>query len=165
MARASPGERRRAVAGVLALAFALAAAGAARGQMLESFATDSLTVVTGDGERHRFRVELALTAEQRAQGLMFRRQLARDAGMLFVYRPARPVSMWMKNTPIPLDMLFIDREGRVVKVAERAVPGSLQSIDSGGPVKGVLELPGGTAERLGIAPGARVLHASFGSQG
>ncbi len=164
MARTSQEERRRAVAGLLALAFALAPIGTGRGQMLESFATDSLTVVTGDGERHRFRVELALTAEQRAQGLMFRRKLARDAGMLFVYRPPQPVSMWMKNTPIPLDMLFIDRAGRVVKVAERAVPGSLRSIDSGGLVKGVLELPGGTAERLGIAPGARVLHSSFGPE-
>lgn len=152
---------------VLAAALLAAAAGLAqagwRQVAVESFEQDRLTVVTEDGARHEFRVELALTPEEQSQGLMYRRSLDADAGMLFVYRPPQHVSMWMKNTPIPLDMLFIDADGDVVRVAERAVPMSRETIESGRPVKGVLELNGGTADRLGIGAGARVLHSAFGT--
>lgn len=122
--------------------------------------TSELTI-EGAAGRHRFQVELATTPEQRMQGLMFREALAPDAGMLFVYAGERPVGMWMKNTLIPLDMLFIDGAGRIVNIAERTVPGSLETIPSAGPVKGVLELNGGTAARLGIMPGDRVVHPMF----
>ncbi len=128
---------------------------------LASFEKDELTVVTKEGEEHRFEIELALDHKQRAQGLMFRRQLAADAGMLFVYKPARELTMWMQNTFLPLDMLFIRADGQIVKIVERAVPESLKPIPSDEPVTGVLELNGGTASRLGIKVGDRVAHSTF----
>ena len=93
---------------------------------------------------------------------MYRRSLADDAGMLFVYGSEGMVSMWMRNTFIPLDMLFIAGDGRIVRIAERTVPQSLETISSGRPVIGVLEVNGGTAARLGIQPGDRVLYRAFG---
>jgi len=130
---------------------------------LQTFRQDSLVIETAAGQRHRFTVELALSSAQHAQGLMYRRMLAPDAGMLFLYGHERDVMMWMKNTLIPLDMLFIAADGRVVRIAERAVPGSLETIPSGKPVTAVLELNGGTAARLGIAAGDRVRYAAFGT--
>jgi len=129
---------------------------------LERFETGKLVIATSGGARHAFTVELARTSEQRAQGLMYRRALARDRGMLFIYPRVQDVAMWMKNTYIPLDMLFIAPDGRIVKIVERTVPHSLRTIGSGQPVKGVLELAGGSVDRLGIAPGDRVLHEAFG---
>lgn len=129
---------------------------------LERFETGKLVVATSDGARHAFTVELARTPAQRAQGLMYRRALARDRGMLFIYPRVQDIAMWMKNTYIPLDMLFIAPDGRIVKIVERTVPHSLRTIGSGQPVKAVLELAGGSSERLGIAPGDRVLHEAFG---
>ena len=128
---------------------------------LHTFERDQVTIETAEGARHHFEVELALNAEQQAQGLMFRRSLPEQAGMLFLYGKLRPVSMWMKNTRLPLDMLFIDAEGYIVRITERAVPHSLETIFSGVPVAGVLEVNGGTAARLGIQPGDRVLHRAF----
>ena len=93
---------------------------------------------------------------------MYRRDLAGDAGMLFIYERDKPISMWMKNTLIPLDMLFLARDGRIVRIAARAVPMSLQTISSGEEVAAVLELNGGTADRLGIAAGDRVIHPALG---
>ena len=119
--------------------------------------------MTVTGARHDFRIELAVTPEQRAQGLMHRRSLAPDAGMLFVYARTREVAMWMKNTFVSLDMLFISAEGEVVRIAERTEPLSLTTIRSGSPVKGVLEVVAGTVARLGIRPGDRILHPAFGS--
>jgi len=130
---------------------------------LQTFERDSLVIETASGARYPFTVELALDRAQQAQGLMFRRDLAPDAGMLFLYARVREIAMWMKNTLIPLDMLFIAEDGRVVRIAERTVPGSLETIPSGQPVAAVLELNGGTAARLGLAPGDRVLHRSFGT--
>ena len=130
-------------------------------QGLASFERDSLVLRTAEGAEQSFDIELAESPEQQSQGLMYRRSLAADAGMLFVYRPARPVSMWMKNTLIPLDMLFIAEDGVIVKVVERTVPLSLTSISSDRKVRGVLELNGGTADRLGIRPGDRVIHPVF----
>ena len=146
----------------LALAGTLAIGGAARSAApLQTFERDVLVIETEDGRRHRFEVELALDSEQRAQGLMYRRSLADDAGMLFLYGHEWPVSMWMKNTFIPLDMLFIAGDGRIVWIVERTVPNSLETISSGRPVAGVLEVIGGTVARLGIQPGDRVLHRAF----
>ncbi len=127
------------------------------------FPRSELVIVSGSG-RHEFTVEMAVTPEQRAQGLMHRRRMAPNAGMLFDYdRQAGRASMWMKNTYIPLDMLFIKADGEIESIAERTVPHSLETISSKGPVHGVLELNGGTAARLGIAPGDIVEHRLFGT--
>lgn len=124
--------------------------------MLGKFETGSLAIVT-DAGRHEFKIELALTPEQRGQGLMYRREMAADAGMLFDFaaRPGR-ASMWMKNTFIPLDMLFIKSGGEIESIVERTVPHSLEAVSSRGSVRYVLELNGGTVARLGIGPGDRV---------
>jgi uncharacterized membrane protein (UPF0127 family) len=94
---------------------------------------------------------------------MFRKSLPPDAGMLFDYRTPSTASMWMKNTLIPLDMLFVDEQGRVVNIHERAVPGSLDPIAAMAPARAVIELNGGTAARLGIKPGDRVIFPIFGN--
>jgi uncharacterized membrane protein (UPF0127 family) len=136
-----------------------------------AFATPSLAVVTfdkseltieSDGKKHKFTIEVARTPEQSQQGLMFRAKMAADAGMLFLYKTSQPVSMWMYQTLIPLDMLFIAADGRVVNIHERAVPGSTESISSAGPVRAVLELNGGTVSRLKLKPGDRVVHPEIG---
>jgi uncharacterized membrane protein (UPF0127 family) len=147
--------RRRSIIGAI-----LALPVLAKAQPLQTFLRSELEIVTGSG-RYKFRVELAQTPEQMAQGLMFRRSLDADAGMLFDYRSVQPVSFWMRNTLIPLDMLFISEDGRIAGIHERAVPLSEQAILSPGPVRAVLELNGGTAARLGIKPGDRVLHQAF----
>ena len=113
--------------------------------------------------RHRFKLEMALTEKQQQRGLMFRRSLAPDAGMLFDYGSPQIITMWMRNTLIPLDMIFIGADGRIINIAERAVPGSLTAIASAGAARAVLEVNGGTASRLGIKPGDRVRHAIFGT--
>jgi len=118
--------------------------------------TRSLTIVTASG-KHSFTIEIADKPETQARGLMYRKSLARDAGMLFVYPANGPISMWMKNTYIPLDMLFIDDKGRITHIAERTVPQSTAIIRSNGPVRAVLEVNGGTVSRLGIARGDRVV--------
>ncbi len=128
---------------------------------LEVFARDRIIIESAAGGRHRFDVELALTPGEQAQGLMFRRKLPANAAMLFIYRREAPVAMWMKNTLIPLDILFVAGDGRIVKVVERAVPQSLETIWSGGPVLAVLEINGGTAARLAIRPGDRILYSAF----
>ena len=149
---------------LLLLAAAVAAnlfALSARAQ-LQRFATSELTIVTATGP-HRFTVEVAETPAQMEQGLMFRRTLALDAGMLFDYKAPTVATMWMRNTLIPLDMLFVDAQGRIVNIHQRAVPQSLDVIAAGAPVRAVIELNGGTAARLGIAPGDRVQHPIFGN--
>ena len=143
-------------AGLLLLDFGPVAA------QLAQFPTAELTIVTGSGP-HKFKVEVATTPAQLEQGLMFRKKLAPDAGMIFDFKAPQPAMMWMKNTLIPLDMLFVDGEGRIVSLHERAVPGSLETIGSGAPVRAIIELNGGTAARLGIKPGDRVLFPIFGS--
>ncbi len=128
-----------------------------------SFETTPLSIITSDGNRHDFTVEIAATQAQRARGLMFREELAADQGMLFDYQRDLQASMWMKNTLIPLDMLFIDRNGIIKNLRERTVPHSLEPVQAKSRVRGVLELAGGTVSRLGIRPGDRVLHPIFGS--
>ena len=141
---------------LLIVGLSLAAHAGAGEPQLSELLIDSAT------GRHAFMVEIADTPEERAIGLMFRRSLDPDRGMLFDYRPARPASMWMKNTYIALDMLFIAADGRVVNIAENTVPGSLDTIVSDGPVCAVLEVSAGTVARLGIAPADRVIHRIFG---
>ncbi|MFM9845238.1 MAG: DUF192 domain-containing protein [Dongiaceae bacterium] len=128
---------------------------AAHSAQLQTFERGQVVIETPGGS-HEIAVELAVTPDQRAQGLMFRRNLGGEEGMLFLYPSDRVATMWMKNTLIPLDMLFIAADGRVVRVAERTVPQSTETISSEEPVRAVLELNGGTAARLGIAAGAVV---------
>ncbi len=129
---------------------------------LQRFETSQLTIVSAGGP-HRFTVELAETPAQMAQGLMFRRSLGADSGMLFDYKEPTVATMWMRNTLIPLDMLFVDEHGRIVNIHERAVPQSDDVIAAAGPVRAVIELAGGAAARLGIKPGDRVLYPIFGN--
>ena len=132
------------------------------GADLQQFPTSELTIISANGP-HQFKVELAETPAQMTQGLMFRTSLAPDAGMLFDYRQPTAATMWMLNTFIPLDMLFVDAQGRIVNIHERAVPRSLDVIAAAEPVRAVIELNGGTAARLGIEPGDRVVHPIFGN--
>jgi uncharacterized membrane protein (UPF0127 family) len=135
------------------------AAGAQSG--FASFDVGGVNIETAGGETHFFLVEIAETPEQRAQGLMFRRQLDAGAGMLFLFGGSEVRGMWMKNTLIPLDMLFIDEEGKIVRIEESTVPHSERAIISGEPVAAVLEVNAGTASRLMIKPGDRVRHPAF----
>lgn len=114
-----------------------------------------LTIVS-QGKVHRFMVEVARTAKQQEIGMMFRRSLAPDRGMIFPYEPAQPVAFWMKNTFIPLDLVFIRADGTVARVAANAEPLSLDPIPSFEPVAAVLEIAGGRAAELGIGPGDKV---------
>ena len=141
--------------------FVAGTGGGAAAAALQSFETSSLTIVSAHG-RHRFTVELAETSAQMQQGLMFRPSLAPDAGMLFDFKEPTVATMWMHNTLIPLDMLFVDANGTIVNIRARAVPKSDAIISAEAPVRAVLELNGGTAARLGIASGDRVLHPIFG---
>jgi len=129
---------------------------------LQRFEPAALTIARATGP-HRFTVEVAETPGQMEQGLMFRKTMAPDAGMLFDYKTPTLATMWMRNTLIPLDMLFVDAQGRIVNIQERAVPQSLDVIAAAAPVRAVIELNGGTAARLGIAPGDRVQHPIFGN--
>jgi uncharacterized membrane protein (UPF0127 family) len=108
-----------------------------------------------------FSVEIATTEEEKTTGLMYRKQLADGKGMLFDFSPEQEVSMWMKNTYIPLDMIFIRADGRILRIAENTEPLSTKIIPSGGLAKGVLEVIAGTAQKYGIAPGDRVAHPLF----
>lgn len=122
-----------------------------------------LSIATASGT-HRFMVEFADTPERRAVGLMHRASMPADHGMLFDFKTDAPVAMWMRNTRIPLDMLFIAKDGRIVNIAERTVPFSETTVPSKGPVRAVLELNGGTSARLGIKPGDRVTHPMFNAE-
>ncbi len=143
-------------AALLALALLLwLQAGDAAEHEAVRFGKAVLTIETAKGI-HTFRVEVARTPEQWARGLMHRTTLAPDAGMLFLFPKARRVSMWMRDTLIPLDMVFITRSGRVAEVIADTQPLSLHRIAPRTPVPSVLEVRAGTAERLGIRPGDRV---------
>lgn len=129
----------------------------AQPQTLQTFTTAPLSIDTAKGPQH-FTVELALTPAQQEQGLMFRRHLTPDAGMLFVVEHPQVMTFWMHDTYIPLDMLFIAAGGRIVDMHERAVPMSDATIVSRAPAIAVLEVNGGTVDRLGIKIGD-VVHA------
>lgn len=121
---------------------------------------DEVRLVT-DEATHVIDAEIADTDEERRTGLMFREEMDEDAGMLFDFDDSRTVTMWMKNTLIPLDMLFIEEDGTILTIARNTKPLSLDVIPSGGPVRYVLELNGGTAKRLGVEPGDRVEYESI----
>jgi uncharacterized membrane protein (UPF0127 family) len=110
---------------------------------------------------HSFTVEIADTDAAREKGLMFRHSLPEGAGMLFDFHEPQDVGFWMKNTYIPLDMIFIRADGRIHRIAENTEPLSTRTIRAGAPVRAVLEVIGGTARKLGIAPGDRVSHPIF----
>lgn len=123
----------------------------------QGFETTTLRLVTQDQSEHWFTVYLATSRWQRARGLSFVEHLPPDQGMLFLFPPRQRIIMWMKDTFIPLDMLFMAPDGRVLQIVENAVPGSLERIYADPGASVVLELNGGTVQRLGIRPGARAL--------
>jgi uncharacterized membrane protein (UPF0127 family) len=116
------------------------------------------------GGKARFAVEVADDFEERARGLMFRENMARFSGMLFVYPAPAKVAFWMKNTLIPLDMVFLDETGTVVSIHEQAVPGDLTPIPGGDNILAVLEVNGGLVRKLGIPLGARMRHPAFSAE-
>ncbi len=122
---------------------------------------DTIEIVGASGV-HAFAVELAANDEERERGLMFRKELPEGQGMLFDFQHDQPVAFWMHNTYISLDMFFIRGDGRIVRIEDSAKPESDRLIPSGAPVRAVLEVIAGTASRLGIKPGDRVVGSIFG---
>jgi len=122
-----------------------------------------LEIVTRNGVQV-FSVEMATTEEEKQTGLMYRKELADGKGMLFDFKPEQEVSMWMKNTYVSLDMIFIRADGRILRIAENTEPMSTKIISSRGPARAVLEVVAGTAQKYGIRPGDRVGHPLFGSK-
>jgi uncharacterized protein len=120
----------------------------------------TLEIVSKSGV-HVFSVELAVTEAERERGLMFRKEVPEGYGMLFDFKHEQEVSMWMKNTLVPLDMIFIRDNGRIARIAENTEPLSERIIPSGSPVRAVLEVAGGTAKKYGIAPGDKVAYPLF----
>jgi len=117
-------------------------------------------VLVSETGRHLIDAEIADSPGARATGLMFRRTLAPDAGMLFIYDTPENITMWMKNTYISLDMIFADEKGKIIRIARNTEPFSLDIIEAGGPAKVVLEVPAGTAQRLKLKRGDRLEHTS-----
>jgi len=144
----------------LALALAWAALAGPPAGLAAGLHVEPLEIATRDGIR-RFEVEIADTPAQQERGLMFRRRLSARRGMLFDFHTPQSVSFWMKNTLIPLDIIFIDAGGRIVSIAAEARPMSEDLIPSGGPVLGVLELRGGRASEIGARIGDRVRERMF----
>jgi uncharacterized membrane protein (UPF0127 family) len=126
--------------------------------------TEPLEIVNSAGKTARFKVEFVDSGPARERGLMFRRSLAPDAGMLFDFKTPQEVAFWMKNTLIPLDMLFIDENGKIATIYREATPLSLANIPSNAPVRAVLEIPGGRSQELGVMPGDKVVHRIFPAQ-
>ncbi|EJN15642.1 hypothetical protein PMI42_00659 [Bradyrhizobium sp. YR681] len=137
---------------IAGLAVAAAPSGAASVQPLK--------IVTGNGVRV-FSVEMATSEQEKQTGLMYRKELADGKGMLFDFKPEQEVSMWMKNTYVSLDMIFIRADGSILRIAEKTEPLSTSIISSGGPARAVLEVVAGTAQKYGIRPGDRVEHPLF----
>lgn len=121
---------------------------------------DTVVLVTAAGE-HVIEVEVAETPREKEVGLMYRRSVPEGTGMLFPYDAAHDVTMWMRNTYVPLDMVFIRADGVIRRIEARTEPFSERVVSSQGPVTAVLELAGGAAERLGLKPGDRVIHPHF----
>jgi len=130
-------------------------------QLDRMFPRSTLQIATPDAKLHKIDVWVADTDPRRMRGLMFVEHLADDAGMLFIYPEPQPVAIWMKNTPLPLDILFVRADGRVHRIAENATPQSTDTIPSDGIVLAVIELKAGTAARMNIRPGAQVIHPAF----
>ncbi len=151
--------RRALLSLVLALGLG-APAMAACSQKPQSLRTEPLAIVTPHGLAH-LTVEIADTNESREIGLMCRTHMAPDRGMLFDFKQPQPVAFWMKNTLIPLDMVFIGEDGRIVSIARNAIPMDETPIPSAGPILGVLEIAGGRADQLRLQPGERVRERIF----
>ena len=145
----------RALRWIAFVAFALLAAAPVRAAGVQTLEIVSKTGV------HTFTVELAETDAEREKGLMFRKELPEGRGMLFDFHAEAPVGFWMQNTYIPLDMIFIRGDGRILRIAENTEPLSTKIVPSGGPVRAVLEVIGGTARKMGIAPGDHVASPIF----
>jgi uncharacterized membrane protein (UPF0127 family) len=128
--------------------------------LASSAGVETLEIAAKSGV-HAFSVELATNDEERARGLMYRKELPEGKGMLFDFQTEQPVSFWMKNTYVSLDMIFIRADGRILSIAENTTPLSERQVPSGGPVRGVLEVVAGTARKMGIKPGDRVAHRIF----
>lgn len=154
---------RRALLAAFVTAPAIARAQPGVDQPQPRLPTESMVIVTRDGRRLPFSVEMAIRPEQQMIGLMFRPEVKPDEGMIFDWGTPRESSMWMRNTIASLDMVFIAADGRIHRIAERTVPQSLATVSSNGPVRATLELRAGIAEQLDIRPGDRVLHPMFGT--
>ena len=160
---------RRPLLAVLLAAASAGAAGAAVAQYREptgpqpELPKEKLVIVTRDGVRHDFNVEMAVAPEQQVTGEMFRNSVPPGGGMLFDWHAARESDMWMRNTLVPLDMVFINADGTIRSIAENTVPESLAVIPSRGPVRATLELAAGTAARLDIRVGDKVEQRIFGN--
>lgn len=128
--------------------------------VLAQMPVETVKLVTAGGE-HAIRAEIARTPDEKALGLMFRKSVPEGTGMLFPYSAPQEVTMWMRNTYVSLDMVFIAADGRVHRIEERTEPLSERIISSKGPVTAVLELAAGSAQRLGLRPGDRVIHPMF----
>jgi uncharacterized protein len=133
-------------------------------QLDRLFGRSELQIATADAQLHTFKVWVADTDARRERGLMFVRAFPADAGMLFVYPRVQQIAMWMKNTYLPLDMLFVRADGRIERVVENTQPLSLETIASGAAVLAVIELNGGSAARLKIRAGAQVIHPAFAAR-
>ena len=153
-------ERLRARRLSLSLIAAFVLAGLCANPAAQAASVQPLEIVTQSGVQV-FSVEMATTEEEKTTGLMYRKELPDGKGMLFDFSPEQQVSMWMKNTYISLDMIFIGANGRILRIAENTEPMSTKIISSGGLAKGVLEVIAGTAQKYGIKPGDRVAHPLF----
>jgi len=120
-----------------------------------------LSIQRADGASFSYNIEVARTLEQELYGLMFRKYLPPDTGMIFIYTPDQPVSMWMKNTYIPLDMLFVRGDGIIAKIVENARPLDLTPIEAGEPIRGVIEINAGEVQKYGFKTGDKVLFSDF----
>lgn len=146
---------------LLALCPSLSAATSDARNLDQIFARSTLQIATPDARLHNLKVWIADDDARRARGLMFVEHLEEGTGMLFLYPHPQTISMWMKNTRIPLDMVFVRADGRVESVVANTVPMSLTTIRSQGEVVAVIELGAGSAARMKIGPGAQVIHGAF----
>jgi uncharacterized membrane protein (UPF0127 family) len=149
------------LAAVMALGSAVVVAQSGPLEDLAAFPRGKLEITDGKKVKHTFDVWLADNPGRQQQGLMFVRSLPEMRGMLFVHEGPQPINMWMKNTYIPLDMVFIDAQGRIQQIIEQATPHSLDIIRSNEPALAVLEIGGGEAKRLGLHPGQHVAHPAL----
>ncbi|MGR3496447.1 DUF192 domain-containing protein [Citreimonas sp.] len=135
---------------------------AATGAQAQGACAEDTIWLRGDFGQARFGIDVVDTPEGRARGLMFVEEMPRSRGMLFVYPDEAPVSFWMRNTLIPLDIIYADGDGVVINVAAEAIPGDETPLPSGGPAQYVLEINGGLAEAMGIGPGTQMRHPVIG---
>jgi len=133
------------------------------GSLMAACSVDKVALRGAFG-RAEISVELADTPDKRSQGLMFRQTMPRFAGMLFIYEHTQRATFWMKNTPLPLDMLFADETGTITRIAKQTEPQSLDQIDGGRGVLAVLEVNGGLADMLGVTVGDQMRHPAFGDK-